>query len=285
MEFSAKKLRHDVVANLFKVRIDSIKPYALMLAPVYIYLKSNRKLIAVKGPLDFFTASELRHLIPFKYFYFSPFIAAVLPYREAGRQARFVLNMKEQEVVGKAESLYPEIILPPSPFERSDAILRIIGPLWWKYKEGVGVDPFLVTVFVNELCMLFPTDKLMLARDKDIENYDLALLRSSWVVFLCLLLGYCSLEFINNIRIQVFDDVINKKLVKSDAEEILDIISISYSTLRSSRLKIIKSDVFSESDEKIGLKLAARMKRVEREFLSSGSHPPSIYGKRGFIDV
>jgi hypothetical protein len=177
------------------------------------------------------------------------------------------------------------IVLPPAPFELSDAIIRIIGPFWWQSREGTCVDPFSVTVFVNELCGLFSYEKLVEAREKNSVNFDLAIFRSSWVVFLALHLGYCDLEYINELRTRIFDENISGEFTSSSGHELDELIAIAYASLRNYRVKLIKADSIGKGQDKASLKLIARLDRVIRELVNKNGQPPSIYGKGGFIDV
>jgi hypothetical protein len=284
MEFSKKKLPREELPKLYRMRIDSVKPYALMLAPVYLYLKANGKFVAVKGPLDFFTEAELARLESFRYFYCSEFIKFILAARQAGEKARNILTQQVAEPKPTPEDPFPAVELSPTPYELSNAMIKIIGPFWWESKEGVSVDPYSITVFVNELCKLLPVDRLLKAREKSFENYDLALYRSSWTVFLALHLGYCDLDFLNELRVRVFDDNIKGDPYVSNESEVEELIAASYASLRSSRVHQIKSDFFFKSPEKVALKIVGRIQRIKDEFVSTGDEIPSIYGERGFID-
>ena len=55
MDFSRKKLPPDAAEKMRNCPIHSVQPYALMIAPAYVYMKVNKKFVAVKAPLDFFT--------------------------------------------------------------------------------------------------------------------------------------------------------------------------------------------------------------------------------------
>ena len=88
--------------------IESVKPYALMIAPVYVYMRRNEKFISVKAPMDFFTAEELEKLKSVEMFFMPQFVDAVLPYRNLARRVKMILGWNPVE--SKAG-------LPPAPFE------------------------------------------------------------------------------------------------------------------------------------------------------------------------
>jgi hypothetical protein len=287
MEFTRKKLPKDALGQLCQLSIHTVQPYALMLAPIYVLLKENEKFVSVKAPLDFFVPDELTRLSPYENFYLPDLVISILPYREAGARVKAILSWKRAPKDKRDGSFLASVQLPPPPFEVSDAVLKILGPLWWDQGEqGAGVEPYFITIFVNELCELLPSEKLLYAREKDSENFEQALLKSSWVVFLALHLGYYNLDFLNELRLRVFQEVVDEKLpslvTRNEVEELINIVHLYF---RSSTLRLFKGDFFSSRIEKVSRKLASRLERIKAEMLSRNSSPPSIYGEKGFIDV
>jgi hypothetical protein len=179
------------------------------------------------------------------------------------------------------------VTLAPASYEVSDSVLREIGPVWWKYPDaGLGVDPFFITVFVNEICDLLPSQLLAKAREQDVTRMDGALFRSSWVVFLALHIGYIDLEFLNELRLRVFEEYLQSgdtSLAKKS--EIDELIDVAYQSFHSSNVRLLKMEGFNKREEKVSQKLMDRFKRIRKELYSEGSQPPTIYGERGFIDV
>ena len=155
MYFRPTKLPREAAINLRISPIASVKPYSLMLAPVYVFMRLNEKFVSVKGPLDFFTPEELERLKPFESFFLPEFVDAALPFRQIARNVRRLVGW-EPEYKGEEQ-------LPPAPYEVSDAVLRMIGPLW---APGLVIEPFFAAVFANELCELLPPEKLRAARDQ-----------------------------------------------------------------------------------------------------------------------
>ena len=51
--YETKKLQLESVDKLIQCPVHTIEPFALMLAPAYILMKLNQKLVSVKAPLDF----------------------------------------------------------------------------------------------------------------------------------------------------------------------------------------------------------------------------------------
>jgi hypothetical protein len=287
MEFTKRKLQKEDLPSLFRVKIETVKPFALMLGPAYLYLKANEKFVSVKGPLDFFLEAELSRLQPFQYFYFPHFVNSVIPIRQAGQKVRAILSLQDAFGEKTEETAYPEVTLAPASYEVSDSVLREIGPVWWNYpKHGLGVDPFFITVFVNEICDLLPPQLLAKAREQDVTRMDGALFRSSWVVFLALHIGYVDLEFLNELRLRVFEEYLQSGDANGGKHnEIDELIEVAYQSFVNSNMKLLTMETFNKRKEKVSQKLVDRFKRIRKDLYSQGPQPPTIYGERGFIDV
>jgi hypothetical protein len=211
MDFSKRKLPKEAAESMRICPIDTVKPYAMMLAPVYAYMKLNEKFVSVKAPLDFFTPGELDKLRTFEAFHLPAFVDTVLPFRSAARSVRALLSWSpELSVKGPRKDL---VALPPASYELSDAVLRIVGPLW---SSQAKVEPFFVAAFVNELCELLPAESLTTARDRSFDLYENAVLGSSWAVFLALHLGYVDLAFLNRLHRAFGRHVARERLQSAD---------------------------------------------------------------------
>lgn len=294
MEFSRRPITKDQKSKLYRMRVKEVLPYTLMFAPCYVYLTANEKFLAVKSPLDFFTEEELSRLLKYQFIYCSSFSINALPFRDSGRAVRKVLTEETgqsedpEEIriqkIGKPKR-FSDTQLGPSVFEVSDAVLRALGPVWWEYDDGIGVEPVLVAIFINEVCAPIPAERLEGAREMNGEKQDEAVLKSSWAVFLVLMAGYCDLEFLDEIRIRVFDDVILDRPYTNDGSEVDELISIALQTFQGDGLNLILAEALEEFKGTGALKLVSRLNRVKHKFVSRGSEPPSIHGKRGLIDV
>jgi hypothetical protein len=277
MDFRLRKLPKEAAINLRICPIASVKPYALMLAPVYVYMKANEKFVSVKAPLDFFTPADLDRLKTFESFFMPDFVDSALPFRQTARSVRSLISWVPV-ADGKSQ-------LPPAPYEISDATLRLIGPLW---AAGAVIEPFFVAVFVNELCDLLPEELLHIARDRDVDEYERAILRSSWAVFLALHLGYCDLTFLNTIRLRVFKSSITgvMKATAGHLSEVDELVAFAWDTLGDNAAALVPGDIFAESPSRAAMKLTARLQRIRTESMIREQDPvPTIYGERGFADV
>jgi hypothetical protein len=278
MDFTRRKLPKEAATNLRICPVASVKPYALMLAPVYVLMRANEKFVSIKGPLDFFTPEELERLKSFEQFYLPEFVDFSLLFRQSGRQVRSLAGWTPLKD-GREE-------LPPSPYEMSDAVLRMVGPLWGLQGESAVIEPFFAAVFTNELCNLIPTGLLVSARDRDTESFERAILRSGWAVFLAVHLGYCDLDFLNRLRDQVFVAALNGQAsgLGGMAGEVEELVDIVFESLSADPRQMVRAELFDQHASRAAQKLSKRMQRA-RAMIPAGEPVATIFGERGFTDV
>lgn len=285
MEFTWRKLPRSAAAQLKRNAIDTVKPFALLLSPVYVFLRANAKFLAIKGPLDFFTAEELERMKEFGTFFVSPFVVTALPFRDAAKSVRLTLSwrplLRARDVEGES---YPEVPLPPAPYELSDAVLRIVGPLWG---AGGVIEPYFITVFSHEVCDALPQEYVKQARDTDMIAYEDSLFLSSWAVFLALHLGRCDLGYLSKMRAQIFASAFESIPFGMHHgpmdPETRELVALAAATM-GSRLGRIEAKVFEGRNERLAQMLASRMRRVMAEFVRKDRPAPTIYGEKGLID-
>jgi hypothetical protein len=274
MDFTLRKLPMEAASTLRICQIDTVKPFALMLAPVYVFMRRNEKYVSVKGPLDFFTPEELERLRTFETVFMPPFVDVVLPFRQVARRAKAILFW-DPSAGGKSP-------LPPSPFELSDAILRVVGPLW---SPEHRLEPFFVSVFANEFCDLLPGNELLEVRDRDLALYERGIFISSWMVFLSLHLGITDTDYLNALRLHSFRKVIGTEVsdegmspFRDELFELLDDLLADEAVYQP-----LGFEDFEGRSERVAQKLASRMKRVEESLTDITFKKPSIWGEKGFI--
>jgi hypothetical protein len=276
MDFRPRKLPKEAAINLRISPITSVKPYALMIAPVYVFMRINEKFVSVKGPLDFFTPEELERLKSFESFFLPEFVDAALPFRQVARDVK--------RLVGWEPKIDGEAALPPAPYEVSDAVLRMLGPLWG---AGLVIEPFFAAVFANELCDLLPVEKLRVARDEDVVRYERAVLRSGWAVFLALHLGYCDLPFLNQLQQRVFDASFTGVGIPAvgRAADVDELLEIAWASMGADATVAVRGEVFASHPGRSAQKIARRLTRIQDEAMILETQPvPSIRGEKGFVD-
>jgi hypothetical protein len=275
MDFTARKLPREAAPNLRRCPIDSIVPYALMLAPMYVYMPRNEKFVSVKAPLDFFTPEELAKLRSFESFFATEFVDQALPYRDAARVVKRLLTWNPEALPASERAS----ALPPAPYELSDATIRALGPLWGA--QGV-IDPFFVAVFANELCPLLPTEELTAARDQSVPRFECALYRASWVVFTALHLGQCDLDYLFEARNHAFRAAMgwgwHERLLG-----VRELIDFSARVLPDADVSWIRLDRLRAAGGHLAGRLTSRLERVAAALIRPADPLRSTRGPQGFL--
>lgn len=286
MEFTQRKLPRSDAGKLKRSSIDSIKPFALLLTQVYVFMKRNSKFLAVKGPLDFFTQEELERMRPFGTLFLPDFVQVALPFRDAAKSVRLTLSWRPRLSHAADENgtvTYPEVALPPAPYELSDAVLKIIGPLWG---AGGVIEPYFVTVFSHEVCDALPPAWMKKLRDADHLRFEDSLFVSSWAVFLALHLGRCDLGYLSRFRAQVFaaafpevPSEVDLGKMDADSQELLEIARQTFVDPTAP----LKIDTFDDRPERVAQMIAGRFRRVLTEFIRKDRIAPTVFGEKGLI--
>ena len=282
MNFSARKLPSDAAEELRNCPITTVAPFALMLAPVYVFMRINAKFVSIKAPLDFFTPEEIEKLKPFESFFLPEFVESTIPFRDAGRRIRAILNWQPSD----------PLTLAPTSYEVSDAVLQILGPLWAFFspakKESALIEPFFTAVFTNDFCDLLPIKLLKQSREVDLESFECALLRSSWAVFLALHLGYNDWNYLSALRLHVFEKTIQSKVGNTmtgfqSSQEIEELIRLVEDSVLNSTTPTLGSAWFSGRPERVAKKIASRIERVKVQMINPEQPVTSLFGPRGIV--
>lgn len=245
------KLPLEVAPRLKECPISSVAPYALMLAPMYVFMPKNKRFVSVKAPLDFFTPDELEKISSKENFYVPDFVEHVVPYRSVGRSIRNLLTFQASEYE-----------LGPTPFELSDSVLRLVAPLW---KAQWKIDPFFISVLVNELFEPLPESVLNQARDENVEQFERSLYQSSLAVFLAMHVGYTDLQDLEKIRTKVFGLSSSNKACTTLKTELEEVICIAQSLLPTSDVAAISLGQIEKFEHVAAQRLKYRFKRVKEE--------------------
>jgi hypothetical protein len=281
MDFDRRKLAREEGAKLKPLKVDSMQPFTLLPAPVYVFFPRNAKYVSVKGPLDFFSPEELKKFYDSGSLFFPAFIDQVLPFRDAGVRCRAILSWQPVQRQESATGGAKDVAIPPSPFEISDALIRIVGPLWGK--EG-QLEPFFAVSFAEELCESLPEGELAQARDENVEAYEQAILISSLTVFLAIHLGWCDLAYLNGLRLRIFRQF-SKGLVRLNDPnpDVVELVRCVSEAIRASGLKPINQKWFSVRSDRISSRISSRLNRVFAEYTKDSGPAPSIFGEGGFL--
>ena len=256
--------------------IGEVQPFELMLVPVYVYLQRNERFVAVKAPMDFFVPEELERLAPLKSVFVPKFVESLQPFLTAARRIKALLSWMPI-VEGDVE-------MPPPPYALSDAILRVVGPLW---SAPTRIEPYFVSVFVNGLCEPIPPELLRETRDRSVELLDRAVFRSSLAVFLALHLGYADREFLSWLRVHAFREigsgVDHGQPAVEAASEINELLWVVARTITGSATRVLDGASLGALEGRMAQRLQARLQRVAKEFVVPGGQVPTIVGPGGLL--
>lgn len=284
MEFVKTKLPITAALKLSSVSIASVKPFALVHVPHYVLLRRNEKFVCVKRPLDFFTPQELDQLKGYSEFYVPKFVDSVLPFVDAAKRIKAILTWNSENNSSSNE----DSVQGPLSYELSDAVTIILGPLWG---PGAMLEPFLISVLVNELCDTLPGDLLLSVRDRSVDDLESALLCSAWTVFLALHLGYTDIPFLNKLRRESLEWMGTESsplslATKHEYSELMKLARRSFDS-RLSEKELLAGEYFSRTDvsTRVSHKVSAKLERVKRDFIEKGNVIPTLVGTRGFVDV
>jgi hypothetical protein len=247
--------------------VESLRPFAVLPAPLYVLLPENQKFLAVKGPLDFLTPAELDHFRGYEAFYYPEFVEKVLPFRDAARAVLQLLKAAPEE--GQP---------PPAPFELSDAFVRTTAKLWG---PATRIEPFFIAVFVSELCGFLTAEVMQRVRERDQLRYEQAILRSSWAVWLALHQGYLKLSWLRRLRESVF-------VIIGDANS--NVFQVQTQLPEKWMRHVLTCDLHLEAarlqEFAVGgdqEKLACRAHRLADDLISEDAKAFSIFGAEGFV--
>ncbi len=261
IDLDLKKVQSGLINNLYSSKIEDIPPFFLMPVSVFVYLQANEKLVSVKRALDFFTPYELNKFKSFKYFYFSDDIKKSFPFSQSGLKVKSFLNLKVsiQDIKKKKIS---ESHFPGDSYFLSQQIFRGIAPLWLESGSScLEINPFLVSVFVNELCPSLEEEKLVMARERDVRSFEKAILISSLSIFLVLHLGYCNLKFLADLRSFVFYEIVFGKSSFDSTSEINELIYLSSVWIENSEFNSVQLSFLKKHKKKSAQKIISRLEK------------------------
>lgn len=270
------------MAELETFQVETAEPYRPLPAPIYVLLQRNEKLISVKGPFDFFTTRELERMKGTGSYFYGPIFKRVEPFHRAAREVKQMLGWSQPTATG---------VLEAAPYEISDAVLRKLAALWAPVPstvdpnaEVIGVESYFAVAFANELCDLIPGDRLEMARDRDPDLYEIALLRSGIFVFLALHIGYHDVKMLSQLRYRFFHELIQITALQTFApisQELAELKRWTEHLIHSPEVLVITSDQFQFSISRVTQKLKSRLFRVRKELMDPEAMLAHTYGDGG----
>jgi hypothetical protein len=266
MNFKDRTLELSQIQNLYPCRIETMSPHTLMIAPVYVLMRRNEKLVCVKAPLDFFLPEELEALRRHEVVYFPVAIKEVGRFQTAARLHRSFLEPRSGEATR-------------APFEISRQIMGAMAPLWG---AGLRVEAFFTAIYADELCGPLPEEALVLGRETAIVRHEQGILLGGALVFALIQLGWHSLFHLKLIREQVYRRTIEGEAwecADSDWESILRDLRGSFQADSAFSLSMLQS---IEGDW--ARRLAGRVRKVGDGMVARKYESLSMSRSGGFFD-
>ena len=264
MLFDDKKLSTESIDELLQCPVHTVEPYSLMLAPVYVLMKLNQKLVSVKAPLDFFLPEEIERLKSYETFYIPKFVKSSVPFQTAARVTKNILLSKTDD-------------LPPAPFEISHEIIKMVAPLWGNSLE---IEPFFMAIFAHELCEPLSPDQVVWAREQAVVKHELGLMLSGTFVFMAVQLGWFDYQALTEARNKIYDRTVQGEEWNVPTNEFETIVCGLNQLL--SQYRSISVSSLKHVDDEWGRKVAFRIDAFVRRKGVPKQVSPTIYGDEGF---
>lgn len=279
MRFKLKKIPKEQEQNLRPVPVRFFRSFVPWMSPVYVYLPKNQKYVAIKSPLGFFTPEEIEKFGKLENLYLPAFVDQVVPFQKAGDTIRRMLSLTQKQSVGSNQGPQP-IVLPMAPYELSDAILKVLAPLWGK---KLRIEPFFVTFLSSQVCELSSGAEVNSAYEKNVDLYELALLRSSLAVFLALHLGFLDRTLLLLLRARVFSETLQSSLKTPGITESDQICEIVKTVQLEPKPTAITREFFAGAGT-VRAKLRAKLDRIAAESLNGPGKDACLDGEGGILD-
>lgn len=273
MLFAKRKLPSEAAAELNPHPVHTVSAHRPVVAPHYVFLRLNHKFVSVKEPLDFFTPADLERLKSYELFFTPRTMESVYPYQDVGRAVKRLIAWQPDESEPTR--------LPPAPFELSDAILRVLAPMWGAHAR---LEPFFVIAFAEEICAPLDGALLSSAREADVERYESALTCAAWAVYLALHLGHCDPTFLSALRSQVFREANGMPVEGVVQPAVQELIGAARAQTGGAAARPVAVSQLTAQGDAVILRITGRLRRVQEELNASGNVlAATVHGPEGFV--
>lgn len=252
MYFSQRKLTIEALPSLRICPVGSIRPFALMMGPVYVYMERNEKFVSVKAPMDFFTAPELEKIASVQNVFLPSFVENLVYFRDVGIEIRRLMEYQDADT---KMGLPPELL--------SFKVLEQLFQMWGK---DFTIETYALLVFINEFSEIIPGEILRKARDEDIDRFELALLRAAMAAFLAFHLGYLNRTHLSQFRLETFQLSFSGQLLTSPSTELAWVRAKVFQVIESPSKESISAQDFCDKSSRASLKLAERFEQIRYSF-------------------
>jgi len=283
LEFTHRKLSIEQGRSLKAISVSNVELYRLMPTPVYVYMQKNQKYVAIKSPLDFFSHQDIQKIIRLPQIYMTEFADLLGPIRNAAKAIRYAMDQSAYTIKDHSGKWkYPDVNLGVPSFVTSDSIWKKASQIW---SSKMAVEPYTVAIFVDHLCSPIPAEEMEKAREGDIDGFELAILRSSWAVFLALQLGYFNPGYLNRLRAESFSRSVNHADIAFPRSEEEELIQYVFRILPEIQIHALAEENILKLKSRIAEKLRFRMERSKEKIKPEERLKLSIFGEKGFLSA
>jgi hypothetical protein len=244
MSLKERTLEVTEIEEMFQCRISTVKPFVLMLAPVFVLMKKNEKLVCVKAPFDFFTADELINLGRYETFYLPKSVKDTVRFQTVAKIHRALFTVKPGT-------------LSRAPFETSNEVIKSVVALWG---DHLAIEPFAAAIYADELCGGLDSEAMISGRDQQVVWHEVGVLLAGAMTLILVHLGWHNLERLKAFRMEVYRRTVNGERWTNPANE-WELVACDLISLIEGKHRITVSWLSSVKSE-WARKLTARMKRV-----------------------
>lgn len=282
MNFIKKKIQESESETLREVSIDHLRPYELLPTPLYCFLESNKKFVALKGPLDFFTNEEKEKFKKTKKLYLTSLIDELTEIKEFAKQMKDFLLLPEVKEK-KSSERYVEVELEDASFIRTSETLKNLSSLW---NSDLTIEPYFINVYCCEIFGSLDKERLLLGREKDVELFEHGVFFSSIGVFMLMHYGCTDYEFLKNTRLDLYDYIINNSEIDhlNTGLEFLEFIQLLSEFFPNNQTMLLSDDALIGKNSRFAKKLISRLSYRAEKFIEPNKKRLSLFDESGFLN-
>lgn len=273
MDFERKKLNLTELNTLIEMDVGDLVPLRPLGTVVYLRLVQNQKLVAIKGPFDFFTSDEIDRIRGAEKVYAHPILESVDKIRRVAERVRSVLAWQEP-----AEGIF----LEPAPYEISYSLKPHLSAVWRRNDQALALETYFLPFFMEVLCGALPTEEFVRFRNEDFTAFEDALLCVDTTLFLAMNCGHLDVKYLSESREKLFRECIEGS--RADVSiEIRELFEWARNRLREQSVTRLYQEDFKSDDHVTAAKVFSKLEKLDRPILDVNEE--SVYGPQGLIDV
>ncbi len=273
MDFERKKLSLSEINTLIEIDVGDLVPLRPLGTVVYLCLAQNQKLVAIKGPFDFFTNEEIDRIRGAGKVYAHPILESVDRIRRVAERVRAVLAWQEP-----AEGVF----LEPAPYEISYSLKPHLSAVWRRNEQALALETFFLPFFIESLCGALPPEELLRFRNEDFMTFEDALLCTATTLFLAINCGYLDVKYLTDAREKLFLEFVSG--ARADVSvELRELFEWVRGRLRDDSVTRLYQEDFESGTQVTTSKVFSKLEKLDRPILDVNEE--SVYGPNGLIGV